>query len=108
MASGCPVVISHQCGCAKTLVQNGVNGFHFDAENVEDLNRIFERIEEMSAEEIAEMSIASIYAISDWGLARFSTGAIDAIDYAVKNKRRPFYCIGKILLKKWNGRYNLG
>ena len=107
MASGCPIVISRQCGCAKTLVQDNVNGFYFDTNNAEELSRIFEKIEEMSADEIREMSDASKNIIRDWGLERFTIGAIDAINYSITHKRRPMYCLGKFLLKIWKGRYNL-
>ena len=30
MASGLPVLVSNRCGCAKDLVQDGVNGWTFD------------------------------------------------------------------------------
>lgn len=37
MASGLPVVVSQQCGCASNLIKNGENGFTFDANSVEQL-----------------------------------------------------------------------
>lgn len=37
LAAGRPVLVSKQCGCARDLVQNGVNGFVFDGEDPEEL-----------------------------------------------------------------------
>jgi len=107
MASGCPIVISHQCGCAKTLVQNNINGFYFDAKDAKDLNNVFEKINKMSANEINDMRVASKNIIRDWGLERFTQGAVDAINYSLNHKRKPMYWLGKYLLRKWKGRYNL-
>jgi 1,2-diacylglycerol 3-alpha-glucosyltransferase len=39
MAAGCPVVVSRQCGCARDLVEQGVNGFIFDGEQSDELAR---------------------------------------------------------------------
>jgi len=37
MASGLPVLVSKQCGCASSLVKDGENGFTFDGKSVEQL-----------------------------------------------------------------------
>lgn len=37
MAAGCPVLVSRQCGCARDLVEQGVNGFTFDGHDSEAL-----------------------------------------------------------------------
>jgi glycosyltransferase involved in cell wall biosynthesis len=39
MAAGCPVLVSRQCGCARDLVEQGVNGFTFDGRDSEELAR---------------------------------------------------------------------
>ncbi len=38
MAGGLPVLVSERVGCAQDLVQEGVNGFTFDPENVEQIS----------------------------------------------------------------------
>ncbi len=37
MTAGLPVIVSQQCGCSSNLVQNGINGFVFDANSKEAL-----------------------------------------------------------------------
>jgi glycosyltransferase involved in cell wall biosynthesis len=39
MAARCPVLVSMQCGCARDLVENGGNGFIFDAQDSDELAR---------------------------------------------------------------------
>jgi glycosyltransferase involved in cell wall biosynthesis len=39
MAAGCPVLVAKQCGCARDLVKQGVNGFTFDGEDSDALAR---------------------------------------------------------------------
>lgn len=66
MASGLPVVVSRQCGCATSLVKNGQNGFSFDGESVGELTELLlwmhqhsdqlTRMGERSREIIAEYS----------------------------------------------------
>lgn len=106
MASGLPVIVSQYCGCVNTLVINGKNGFVFSPGHVEELASYMKKIICLSSEEMNKMKEKSLQIINDWGLDCFSSGAIEAIDYAIKNKRKPFYFLGKYLLKKWNGRYN--
>ena len=107
MASGLPVLVSNRCGCADTLVINGENGFTFSPCNVAELASCMEKIIALSPEEINKMKEKSLQVISDWGINRFSSGVVDAINYAATHRRRPMYCVGKYLLKMWKGRYNL-
>jgi glycosyltransferase involved in cell wall biosynthesis len=44
MASGLPVLVSNRCGCARDLVQDGVNGFTFDPYNVEQMAELMVRV----------------------------------------------------------------
>ena len=37
LSYGCPVVVSHRCGCVPELVENQQTGLVFDAQNVDDL-----------------------------------------------------------------------
>jgi glycosyltransferase involved in cell wall biosynthesis len=37
LASGTPVLVSTQCGCAHDIVQEGINGYTFKSDNLNDL-----------------------------------------------------------------------
>lgn len=107
MASGLPVIISNRCGSALPLIEQGKNGFHFSPDNVLELRSCMEKVAKLSPEEMNAMKQESLKIISKWELDRFSEGAMAAIDYSLKNKRKPFYFWGKYLLRMWNGRYKL-
>ena len=106
MASGLPIIVSKQCGCASTLVKNSVNGFVFDANKQSELESILVKVFSLSQNELQSMKKQSLDIICNWDLDRFSCGAIDAIDYARRNKRKPFYFLLKFMLNRWTGRYN--
>lgn len=44
MANGKAIIVSNKCGCAVDLVENGINGFVFEAKNVSDLKNKMEAI----------------------------------------------------------------
>ena len=106
MASGLPIIVSKQCGCASTLIQDSANGFVFDANNQSELESILVKVFSLSQNELQDMKKRSLNIIDNWDLDRFSQGAIDAMDYALNNKRKKLYFVSKYLLKKWTGRYN--
>jgi glycosyltransferase involved in cell wall biosynthesis len=39
LSYGCPVVVSHRCGCVPELVVDGVSGYSFTASDVDDLSK---------------------------------------------------------------------
>ncbi|MDL2323427.1 glycosyltransferase family 4 protein [Bacteroidales bacterium OttesenSCG-928-A17] len=108
MAAGLPVIVSKQCGCASSLVSENQNGFLFNAGDTEQLVAVLQKINKLKDLELKNMGKKSQEIISQWDLDRFSKGAIDAVYYAVNNRRKPFYFLAKFLLNKWNGRYNQG
>ena len=50
MAAGLPVIVSERCGCAPDLVEDGVNGFTFDPQDVEELAGLMRRVAAMTDE----------------------------------------------------------
>ena len=86
MASGLPVLVSNRCGCARDLVQEGVNGFQFDPCNVEQLAQLMLRVSD-SRFPVSDFGAASRRIISAWGPERFANGLRDAVTIALKNPR---------------------
>ena len=105
MASGLPVLVSEQAGCASTLVKNGVNGFTFSPDNEEELVNLFLKTGTISEEEQKMMGLKSCETILDWGLERFSSGIYDIINFVSFEKKRRTDLISKIIIKLWKGRY---
>jgi 1,2-diacylglycerol 3-alpha-glucosyltransferase len=73
MASGLPVLVSDHCGCAPDLVREGLNGFTFDPEDVEQLAQLMLDAWGRKSKSTM-MGKASARIITNWGLDRFSKG----------------------------------
>jgi len=82
MASGLPVLVSKACGCARDLVQEGVNGFTFDPYDVEGLARLMLM---MSSGEVdlGAMGEASRQIIANWTPEVFAENLFKAIEAAI-------------------------
>lgn len=97
MAAGLPVLVSHRCGCAMDLVQEGVNGFTFDPLDVEQLARLMYRVAHSGVDRVA-MGRASQRIIADWGPERFAAGLKAAVECALVQPRRPLSPLDRTLL----------
>jgi glycosyltransferase involved in cell wall biosynthesis len=82
MAAGLPVVVSRQCGCASTLVQDGGNGF---CESFDDADEIAMRLAQLDDEPAlrSRMGARSREIVADWGPSRFAAGALEAAELAM-------------------------
>jgi glycosyltransferase involved in cell wall biosynthesis len=105
MASGLPVLVSRQCGSSQTLVVPGENGWVFDGENGRELASLFARLSDLSEPQLAVMGKRSREIISQWGLERFSSGALAAIQYALAQPDLRPSVLDRLILRAWKGRY---
>lgn len=78
MASGLPVLVSKQAGCAVDLVADGVEGFAFSPEDTAGLAHLMSL---MSSGQVDrdQMGSAARRKISYWGVERFSQGLYQAL-----------------------------
>ena len=81
MASGLPVLVSDQVGCASTLVKPGINGFTFSSNDEEELANLLLKVTSIEEKERVGMGLKSQEIISEWGLERFCEGVGEAISY---------------------------
>jgi 1,2-diacylglycerol 3-alpha-glucosyltransferase len=84
MASGLPVLVSHRCGCAADLVQEGVNGLTFDPYNIEQMAQAMFKLSTLNSQ-LSTYGTASQRIISNWGTERFAEGLSQAVALALKN-----------------------
>ncbi len=77
MACGLPVIVSRESGCVTDLVQEGVNGFTFQAADEKALTGLMVRAHENPA--LPQMGSASKRIIADWNLNRFASGLLGAV-----------------------------
>ena len=105
MACKKPVLVSNQCGCASTLVQEGKNGFTFNAGNIEKMAKKMTAFNKLSAETKKQMGEYSKKIIDQWPLERFAKGAWDAISYSMENPKPRKKILDDLIIKSWKGRY---
>lgn len=108
MACGKAVVVSDQCGCAETLMYQGVNGWKFDPKNEEELTTILLEIGSMPHSVLKGMGQKSEEIIADWGLENFSLGIWQSINYAfqrAEKRNKSNLVIPRLLSHLWYGRF---
>jgi len=82
MASGLPVLVSNRCGCARDLVQDGVNGFTFDPFNAEAMTQKMLQLATSTAQ-LTAFGKASREIIAKWSPQRFADGLSQAVQVAL-------------------------
>jgi 1,2-diacylglycerol 3-alpha-glucosyltransferase len=81
MAAGLPVLVSRACGCARDLVQEGVNGFSFDPYDVAGLAELMAKMSN-GIVDVGTMGMASSRLISKWSLELFANNLFGALEAA--------------------------
>lgn len=99
MASGLPILSSGNVGAAEALVQDGVNGFSFDPEDVDELAGLMERMAGMSSEDRLAMGMESERLIREWGPERFAHGVQEAVRAAMSARAKGAGILDWILLE---------
>ena len=105
MACGLPVIVSKQCGCALTLVRDGVNGWLVDAGSLDSIVTALTSMAQKKRTDLVEMGRQSAALIENWGLRRFCDGAYGAAVHAsgsVRQRRSP---LARVISVLWTGRY---
>jgi glycosyltransferase involved in cell wall biosynthesis len=105
MASGLPVLVSNQAGCASTLIKEGINGYSFSPENLQELSTLLLKMHKLSLTERESMGQKSIEIISEWGLDRFCNGIFEAIQFVSGQVQKNPGLLTWTILKLWKGRY---
>jgi glycosyltransferase involved in cell wall biosynthesis len=98
MASGLPVLVSNRCGCARDLVQDGVNGFTFDPYDVEQLAQLMLKISAAQFP-LSAFASASQRIIADWGPEKFAQGLKAAVECAQRAGPARWTLTQRIILK---------
>jgi glycosyltransferase involved in cell wall biosynthesis len=98
MASGLPILSSHNVGAADELVRDGINGFSFDPEDVEELAELMLRLAVLPPEDRQAMGEASQRLIAGWGLERFVQGANEAARVAMAESAKRAGFLDRVLL----------
>ena len=84
MAAGVPVLVSNRCGCFEDLIIEGVNGFGFNPENIQQLTDLMVKVTSgnVDLEQIGQAALNHIHKFSPDYFAR---GLEQAVKYVLKN-----------------------
>ncbi len=80
MAAGLPVLLSRSVGCLPDLLEEGANGFSFDAGKVSSIAACLGDFARLSDERLAAMGRRSAELIRDWSLSAALAGIHQALD----------------------------
>lgn len=105
MAGGCPIFASYECGASNVLVHDNINGYKFHYDDIQKQAEYMIKFHRLSDDQQSRMREASRRIISEWGLSRFTMGAIESIDYVTSHDKRPTSLISKSIIKRWKGQY---
>jgi glycosyltransferase involved in cell wall biosynthesis len=97
MASGLPILVSNRCGCARDLVQEGVNGFAFDPYHPEQMADLMLRISAPGFP-LADFAAASSSIIAKWSPDRFAQGLSQAVEIASATPRVELHALDRLFL----------
>ena len=83
MASGLPVLVSNRCGCFPELVLEGVNGFGFDPENIDQLCDLMLRVSSDQVDRIAMGKAAQKHIVENFSSEHFAQGFQRALEVSL-------------------------
>lgn len=106
MNAGCAIIASKECGATEVLVHHEKNGYIVSSDNVLEIAEAMLAYHKLTFAEKQLMSQKSKNIISDWGLEKFCNGAMEAIQFVVKNPRTNTSLLSKIIINNWVGKYN--
>ena len=97
MAAGLPVLVSHHCGCAEVLVEDGRNGWRFDPAEPAGIARCLSRFAALP-DGGAAFGARSRELIAAWTPLRFAHELAQAAAIAAQRSRLPQW-LNRLLLK---------
>ena len=83
MAAGLPVIVSSSCGCEVDLVEDGVSGWRFEANNPQELADCLRQTDQQSPEARQRMITAARSRLADFSLDAFANGLRQACEHAL-------------------------
>jgi glycosyltransferase involved in cell wall biosynthesis len=105
MCGGCPIFASYECGASDVLVQQNRNGYKFHYYDIDQFGKYMVEFHHLPADKQSEMRETSKAIIADWGLERFSKGAMQAIEYVTKGPKKRIPVWSKLIINNWFGQY---
>lgn len=105
MASGCPVIATEACGATDVLIEEGITGYKCRVNDVESLATKMIQFHKLGEYRQSLMRQACIDKMNAWGLEKFASSGVAAIDYVTGIQKRKVSLIKRIIISLWRGQY---
>jgi glycosyltransferase involved in cell wall biosynthesis len=83
-ASSLPILCSNRVGSAEELVVDGLNGFLFNPNELQDMILAMVKFQQLSQADRIQMGLMSLDAVAAFNLERFGSGSVAAVEAALK------------------------
>lgn len=96
MACGVPCIVSSSCGCSPDMIEDGVSGYVFPANDVSRLTATLREMSNQDRDHVQRMKVAAADKASMHSIAVASSAMKDAINAIVDRKARTVYGRGDL------------
>jgi glycosyltransferase involved in cell wall biosynthesis len=106
MAAGLPVLLSDKINAAFTLLENGRNGYLFNAYSEQELQQALLNFISLPVAEKMDMSKRSLELISKMDFNYMGKQLLDTLQFLSKKPHKYPGFLPSIAISRWSGRYN--
>ncbi|RZL48472.1 MAG: glycosyltransferase family 1 protein [Pedobacter sp.] len=106
MAAGLPVLLSNKINAAQALLQDGINGYSFNPNNVQDIANSILKFTALDNAAKKQMSDNSLKIINTMDYQHMGQEILTALEKIKSKKNKKTGVIATIFIKLWNGNYN--
>jgi glycosyltransferase involved in cell wall biosynthesis len=106
MAAGLPVLLSNKINAGQVLLQEGINGYSFNPNNVNDIADNMLKFTALDAAAKKHMSDNSLKIIKTMNYQNMGQEFLTALDKIKSKKIKKTGIIAAIFIKLWSGNYN--
>lgn len=106
MAAGLPMLLSNKINAVKALLQEGINGYSFNPNNINEIADKLSKFIGLDAAAKKQMSDNSLKIIDSMSYKNMVQELVAALNKINSKKIKKSGIIATILIKLWNGNYN--
>ncbi|MGZ3834302.1 MAG: glycosyltransferase [Mucilaginibacter sp.] len=106
MAAGLPVLLSNRVNAHSALLKEGINGFSFDPDNINEIAEKIIKYVDLDTKSKKSMSESSLKIIDTMSYENMGKRLLTAFNKITSKKNTPTGILPKVVINLWSGRYN--
>lgn len=107
MAAGLPVLLSDKVNAAESLLKDGVNGYVFDPNEIENIKHAIERFIKLDASGKFRMSEKSLQIIAHMDYQNMGGRLLSGLKLITTLKFNRLSLIARLLINLWSGKHDI-